>query len=87
MKSEIRQNEIIYGNTIKARKSKRGWAIVVIPPNLRIDNFHGFPHIHFTPKGEKHSIEENDFDSIYNIIRNHLKQNKEIIKEELIKEL
>jgi len=36
---------------IYRKTSKKGWAITITPINIRIDNFHGFPHIHFSLKG------------------------------------
>ncbi|MCL2687781.1 MAG: hypothetical protein FWE58_04530 [Methanobrevibacter sp.] len=83
----MRNVEMIHGNYIKSRKSKKGWAIVIIPPHARIDNFHGYSHIHFTPTGKKHKIIEMDFDMLYEIIRTHLKKNKKLIKEELLEVL
>ena len=38
----------IYDRDVYKRKSKRGWAIVIMPDNIRIDNYHGFTHIHFS---------------------------------------
>lgn len=87
MKRETREVETIHGNYIKSRKSKKGWAIMIIPPNIRIDNFHGYAHIHFSPKGKKHRIKEENFDKIYQIVRIHLKKNKKLIKKELLGEL
>jgi len=87
MKGETRNTEIIHGNYIKSRKSKKGWAIVINPPHTRIDNFHGYTHIHFSPKGKRHNIKLENFDEIYEIIRKHLKKNKKLIKKELLGEL
>jgi hypothetical protein len=87
MKGESRKTEIIHGNYIKSRKSKKGWALIIIPPHARIDNFHGYPHIHFSPKGTKHKITEKNFNEIYQIVRTHLKTNKKLIKKLILEEL
>ena len=46
---EIKNYKIYY------RETQRGWSIVIRPNNIRIDNFHGLPHIHYTLK-DKHTL-------------------------------
>ena len=69
------------------RESIRGWAITIIPIGIRIDNFHGFPHIHFTLKGEKHKINVEEFEKALYIVFLHISKNKKINPEKLFEEL
>jgi hypothetical protein len=87
MKRETRKTELIEGNHIKVRRSEKGWAIIIIPPHARIDNFHGYAHIHFTPKGEKIMIKDKNFNEIYETVRLHLKANKKLIENQLLEDL
>ncbi|MDR3291104.1 MAG: hypothetical protein LBT10_03045 [Methanobrevibacter sp.] len=41
------------------RNTQRGWAISILPPKIRIDNYHGYPHIQFSLHGIKHKININ----------------------------
>lgn len=77
----------IYDRDVYKRKSKRGWAIVIMPDNIRIDNYHGFTHIHFSLNGKHEKIKYDDFDEIYRIIKMHILLNKGINKKLLRKEL
>jgi len=58
-----------------------------MPDEIRVDNYHGFPHIHLSLEGDKIPIKYNDRDEVFIIIRNHLLKNKDIIKKELLEEL
>ncbi|MGL6298512.1 MAG: hypothetical protein ACRC1M_05025 [Methanobacteriaceae archaeon] len=69
------------------KNSKRGWAITIMPINFRIDNFHGFPHIHFSLKGEHNPIRVNNFNEALIIVINHISNNDEINKKKLMEEL
>ena len=51
--------------SIYRKKSLRGWAITITPINIRIDTYHGFPHIHYSLKGNHHLIKINDLDEAY----------------------
>ena len=77
----------IYDRDVYKRKSKRGWAIVIMPDNIRIDNYHGFTNIHFSLNGKHEKIKYDDFDEIYRIIKMHILLNKGINKKLLRKEL
>jgi len=59
-----------------------------MPDNIRIDNHHGFVHIHFTPKGKKHEIKEKNIDTLLNIIVQNIGKNEELdlnkLKEDLL---
>ncbi|WP_281192496.1 hypothetical protein [Methanobrevibacter filiformis] len=35
-----------------------------MPDNVRVDNFHGFPHIHFSLKGKHNKININNMDDV-----------------------
>jgi len=76
-----------HGKKVYLRETIRGWAIIIIPDKIRVDNFHGFPHIHLTFDGEKIAIKYDDMNEIVMIIRNHLQKNKNLIKKELLEEL
>ncbi|MGL6298850.1 MAG: hypothetical protein ACRC1M_06775 [Methanobacteriaceae archaeon] len=69
------------------RKSRKGWAIIIMPIGIRIDNFHGFPHIHFSQNGIKHEINTNDFNEAYEIVFKHILTNNKINKGKLREEL
>jgi len=69
------------------RISNRGWAIIIMPSGIRIDTFHGFSHIHFSPNGKKHKINVNDMESALSIIDEHIFINTLIDKEKLLEEL
>ena len=76
----------ILDKDIHIRKSQRGWAITIFPDGIRIDNFHGFMHIHLEIGGKKYPIQE-DKKEIKEIVVNHINKNKRIIKKELREEL
>ena len=63
--------------------SQRGWAIVIMPDNLRIDNHHGFVHIHFNLRGEKIEIKETNLDILFDIIVENVTKNKKLNLDEL----
>ena len=63
------------------------WAIVIMPIEIRIDNAHGYVHIHFSLKGLKHKINKTSFDEIYEIIEEHIEKNRVIDKRKLWEEL
>lgn len=77
----------LHDKIIYWRKSRRGWAIVIMPDNVRTDNFHGFPHIHMEFKGKHEPIKYNNFDTVYSLIIDHIERNKGINKKELRLEL
>jgi len=54
-----------------------------MPDNVRIDNHHGFVHIHFTLKGKKNEIKEKDMDTLIDIIVMNITKNKELNLKEL----
>lgn len=76
-----------HGKKVYFRETTRGWAIPITPDGIRIDNFHGFVHIHLSFNGDKIPIKHNDPKKIIKIIENHIFKNKGIIKKELLEEL
>ncbi|PKL66258.1 MAG: hypothetical protein CVV28_11710 [Methanobacteriales archaeon HGW-Methanobacteriales-1] len=74
-------------NQIYWTKGERGWSMVIMPESIRIDNFHGYCHIHLHEKKNYHTIKDDTFDNIYNLLVEHLERNKGIDVSELEKEL
>ncbi|MDR0900500.1 MAG: hypothetical protein LBM26_02465 [Methanobrevibacter sp.] len=69
------------------RESYRGWAIVIMPDDIRLDNFHGFPHIHFKANGIHIPVLYDDANIVFFIIQHHLRKYQKINKLILIKKL
>lgn len=85
-KSEIAVFEI--GDyKIYQKNSLRGWAVTIMPINIRIDNFHNFPHIHYSLKGKHIPIKINDMIMVIEIVKKHILENGKIQKEKLKEEL
>ncbi len=74
-------------NQIYWIKGKRGWSMVIMPESIRIDNFHGYCHIHIHEKKNYHTIKDESFDNIYHLVVEHLERNNGINVLELEKEL
>ncbi len=87
MKNRTTSKTLIENKEVYRDKSARGWAIIIMPDEIRIDNYHGFPHIHLSLNGEKIQINYNDREDVFIIIKNHILKNKDIIKKELLGEL
>jgi hypothetical protein len=75
-------NSILYW-----RKAERGWSIVIMPGSIRIDDNHGYCHIHIGNKKNYQPIKDDSFEAIYQILVQHLERNKGIDLAELRKEL
>jgi hypothetical protein len=67
--------------------TSKSWAIIIMPIDIKIDNAHGFVHIHFSNKGKHHKISITDYDKILNTIIKHIDENKIIDKYKLCGEL
>jgi hypothetical protein len=84
-KIKILDNDVIISIT------NLGWAVIIMPDNIVIDNYHDKkPHIHHY--STNHHIQEeinqtHGFLTVYNLLSNHLYKNKKIIIKLLIKEL
>ncbi|MCK9152288.1 hypothetical protein [Methanobacterium alcaliphilum] len=73
--------------TIYWRRNKKYWAILLMPDNIRIDNNHGYCHIHLKNKKNHHPLKNDSFESIYQIISDHIQENNQIDMDKLKKEL
>lgn len=87
MKIESKDHLEIRGKKVYMRKTLRGWSIVIMPDDIRADNFHGFPHIHMDMSGKHEPIKNDDFNAVFTIIIKHIDKNNGINKNELRKEL
>lgn len=76
------QNNLIYW-----RRSKKGWSLIVMPESIRIDNNHGYCHIHLKYKKNYHKIKDDSFEGIYQLIIDHIESNNGINLDDLKKEL
>lgn len=86
MKTNKNQRIIYYDKQLIFQKSKRGWAVVIMPDNILIDNYeHGYLHIH----PNRDEIKTNSMEEVLNIVKLHIEINKKVdfkkLKEELIK--
>ena len=77
----------INGGKIDVRESNRGWVILIIPNDIRIDNYHGFTHIHHKSSGIHIPINNDNLNLIKDIIKFHFLHNRNIKNDLLIKEL
>jgi hypothetical protein len=78
---EIKDYKIYYRETV------RGWAVAIMPNKIRIDNFHGFPHIHYSLKGKHQPIKTGTLTEALKIVLNYLSENDELVVEDLKNEL
>ncbi|MDR0774697.1 MAG: MarR family transcriptional regulator [Rickettsia sp.] len=83
MKRDNTEKTKIGNYDVYEREGYRGWAIIIMPDGLRIDNYHGFPHIHFTHKGKKHKINTNNMEKALEILYNHIWKNEIINKKKI----
>lgn len=87
MKDQNSDQLQFHDKIIYHRRSKIGWAIVIMPDNVRIDNFHGFTHLHLEGKGCHEPIKHDPFDTVLNIVVDHIERNRGLHKKELRLEL
>lgn len=78
----------IKDRTVYRKNSQKGWSIVIMPDGIRLDNFHGYPHIH----GDTRNMEEiiyDDYEMVLKIVRRYIKRGEYIktskLREELVK--
>ena len=76
-----------HGKLIYAGKSIRGWKIIIMPDEIRIDNYYKPSHVHVQNKGIHIPIKYRDYEEVGLIIKLHLAKNKGINKEKLMDEL
>ena len=59
-----------------------------MPIEIGIDSFHGFNHLHFSLGGTKHEINpDHDFDTIFEIISQHIYKYEKIKPNKLWRDL
>ncbi len=63
------------------------WSIVVMPYEVRIDNFHGFVHIH-PPRGREPSVRVRDMTmtDARTILESHLRRHQALLFRSLLEE-
>ncbi|MDR0900046.1 MAG: hypothetical protein LBM26_00130 [Methanobrevibacter sp.] len=76
-----------YGKIIYTGKSIRGWKIIIMPDEIRIDDYYKPSHVHVQNKGIHIPIKYKDYEETGLILELHLKKNKGINLKELIEEL
>ncbi|MDR0912695.1 MAG: hypothetical protein LBM96_08885 [Methanobrevibacter sp.] len=76
-----------YGKDIYINNSSRGWAIVIMPEEIRIDNYHKEPHIHIKSNRPHLPIKFSKIDEVGLIVELHLEKYNGININELKNEL
>lgn len=61
--------------------------MVIMPESIRIDDNHGYCHIHLEYKKNYYPIKDDSFQAIYQGILNHIQDNKGINLDKLQKDL
>jgi len=80
----------IHGKIIYKAETTTGWAVVIMPDGILIDNYHyGYTHIHSNPDihNFKEKIKDNSHDKVYRIICSHIEMNECLNLKTLIEEL
>jgi hypothetical protein len=83
MKDEFKNTVKVIDRIIYFRETERGWAIVVIPDNFKVDNFYHGVHIH----PDRAELPLQDPEVIYDIIYEHILREGRIVEHILRKEL
>lgn len=83
MRNEATNILIIAGRNIIFRETRRGWAIVVMPDNFRIDSYYHGIHVH----PDRAELPIKDPQILHGIICKHIQENGKIIENKLRKEL
>jgi len=76
-----------YGKTIYISKTKKGWAIVIMPDEIRIDNYYKPTHLHPEQQGIHIPTKYTDLETVGLIVECHLNKNKGINRKKLMEEL
>ena len=87
MKKSLKNKNFIGDYIVYDNITPKMWAIIIMPIEIRIDNAHGYVHIHFSLKGPKHKINKRNFYEIYEIIEKHIEKNSILDKNKLWSEL
>jgi hypothetical protein len=83
MRKEVRTKIEIGKYHVHYRKAPRGWAIIVMPNQFKVDNYYHDVHVH----PDRKVLPIKDPDIIFNIICLHLEREKLLIESKLRKEL
>ena len=81
---------LVNGKTVYKAETPQGWAIVIMPDNILIDNYHiDKAHIHPNPKKHiiKKEIGADNAEKVYETVLKHLYENDELNLEKLKREL
>ena len=81
---------LVNGKTVYKAETPQGWAIVIMPDNILIDNYHiDKAHIHPNPKKHiiKEEISEDNPEKVYEIVLKQLYENDELNLDNLKREL
>ena len=87
---KIETRELVYNKEIIFSILGTQWGIIIMPDKIIIDNYHGKGvHIHHKPERKimQKDTKFKDPVKIYNIVKSHVKRNKDLIIDELIEEL
>lgn len=76
-----------YGKSIHISKIRNMWAIVIMPDEIRIDNYYKETHLHPTQQGIHIPTKYTEIETVGLIIERHLNKNKGINKKKLMDEL
>ncbi len=70
------------------RSSPRGWALVILPQEIRIDNFHGPLHVH-PPRGRGPPVAIGDrtLAAVRERVRRHVEARGTVVYAELLEDL
>ena len=85
------QNSVkIHGKIVYKVQFGNSWSIVIMPENVLIDNYHS-DNVHIHPDPLKHYkkiyVANNDLETTYSIVYNHIDYNKDLLLDKLIGEL
>ena len=78
---------LVNGKTVYKAETPYGWAIVIMPANILIDNYHvGKAHIHPDSQNHTYRVELSlqDCEKIYELIKDYLNVSKNFDIEELM---
>lgn len=83
MKKEARSTIRVANCLIHYRKAPRGWAIVVMPEQFKVDNYYHGVHVH----PDRKIIPIKDPETILLIIQTHIEREGKLIEAKIRKEL
>ena len=87
MKEVNKEQFLKHGKKIIFRDTLRGWTIVIMPDEIRIDTYNKPAHIHTKNKGIHIPIKYKDYGEVGLIVELHIERNKCVKLEELMGEL